>query len=65
MGGPDEKILEMMNLIGIINEEINIYKAKILNEHSNTILGLERRMMEAENTIKEISRYLKQYYEGA
>ena len=58
------KILELMNLIGIINEEINIYKAKILNEHSNTILGLERRMTEAENAIKQIDGYLKQYYEG-
>ena len=57
------KILELMNLIGIINEEINIYKAKVLNEQSNTILGLEKRMVEAENTIKEINKYLKQYYE--
>ena len=65
MGGPDEKILEQRNVIGLINMATDDYEDKVDGITSTTILGLERRMTEAENTIKEISSYLKQYYEGA
>lgn len=61
----ESKILELRNLIGIINDEINIYKVKVDGIPRTTILGLEKRMKEAENTIKEINKYLQQYYEGA
>ena len=57
-------ILELMNLIGIINEEINIYKATVEDVPNSTIYGLTKRMEEAENAIEQINKYLKQYYEG-
>ena len=60
----DSKILELRNLIGIINEEINIYKATVEDVPNSTIYGLTKRMEEAENAIEQINKYLKQYYEG-